>query len=188
MKNKIYSELFKFADIKSWREIDTSRENVSTLFVSEYYKEYKLEFIKKIYFWWYVIYSNDRYGDYSSSPCYVGIITLSILGKILCTVVLFIALCIAYIFIPKLGSIYLMISIFLALSHFLSYFAVSIFNWGFYKKLRNVQFYIANAATLQKKEEDEILKREVVKIINKKIGEDPKLARKIKLDQLNKIK
>lgn len=187
MKNKIYSELFKFADIKSWIYIDTSKEDntIMSRFVSDYYKEYKLEFIQKPFLWRYSIYKKERY---SSDPCYEGIVTLSIFGKLFFIIALCAALCISYTFIPKLGSIYLIISIFVAFSLFLSFFAVSIFNWSFYKKLRNIQYVTTHSAKLQKKEEDEKLKQEVVEIINRKIGEDPKLARKIKLNQLNKIR
>jgi hypothetical protein len=72
-------------------------------------------------------------------------------------------------------------------SYILSFFAFSIFNWSIYLTFRKVRYNIKNAKEIKKKEEDEILKKELIKVVNRTMANDPKLARRTKLKQLNKL-
>lgn len=179
MKNKIYSKLFKFSNIKYWE-----REG-STNYVSKFYNEYKLEFHSEGPFWFYKIYKRKTI-DARPIEIHKGLVTLQLGGKIMATTIMTFLYVIAslvlsqYKFHINYNVIVFAISLFI-----LSYLALPIFNWSIYRTLRKVQYYINNKKRIEEKEEEEILMTEVVSIINKKIASDPKLARKTKLKVLN---
>lgn len=197
---KTYSKLFEFCDIKSW-----TSDNYS--YYSEYYKEYKLEFLNGDACWIYKVYpanylhSRGEFiaNGYCSGCCHEGIVTLNGLGKIFCTLVLFFIFILIQTTIFKVDlfpneSFLVILKLhyklylgYIFLSYFISNFIYSIFNWKIYRILRKVEYVITHAKTIKEKEDQEILDQKIVSIVNNKVSSDPKLARRIKLKQLNKI-
>lgn len=176
MKNKIYSKLFKFCEIKSWQKEGTDK------IISEYYNyEYRLEFKCDELGWFYKVYR----GRYCGTATHSGLITLNIGGKILFTLVLSIIASLILWQGFKVTNYPDFIGIVIC-SFILSFFAFSIFNWSIYQSLRKAQYYIRNANKIRAKENDELIRQEIIGVVNKKIESNPKLARKTKLIQLKK--
>lgn len=179
MKNKIYIKLFEFCDQKSW----TLRG--SNIYESTFYEEYKLEFRCEDICWYYTVYPRkySKYSDsYDEEPEYIGAITLNNLGKFFYSLIMFGILFGIKLWIGIDGYIWLLPII----SIFLSYFQISIFNWKFYKSLKLVKYTIDNIQTIREKESEEELNNQIVEIVNKKMGENPRLTRKEKLKQIKK--
>lgn len=187
MKNKIFSKLFKYADLKSWYK------NGSTYY-SDYYfnngenNSYKLEYICNDLAWTYKVYRKDKWTD---SKLYEGIVTLNKGGKTLFIITICIVTAIGLSIYGAYTKKYLLTNLkfdllFLMFSYLLSFFAFSIFNWSIYRKFRKVQYYVKNSKKILEKERDDLLEEEIIQSINLKISKDPKLARKIKLQELEK--
>lgn len=173
MSRKIYSRLFKFANIKSWKK---SGDDYS----SSFYNEYVLDFKCKDLWWEY----NIRKSGYSSSPLHTGIVTLNMGGKTVFTLCLSVIL---FAIVATLGYNYKFYISSIFLSYILSFFALSIFNWSIYLTFKKVLYNIENAKEIRKKEEEEFLRQELVRVVNRTMANDPKFARRTKLKQLNKI-
>lgn len=178
MKNKIYYQLFKYVDPKSWTKTEDSDGN--TIYNSYYYPDYKLEFNNKGIYWSYKV---KKDGD----TIHKSIITFNIGGKIVFTV----AIALLTVFILTFTNQDLIIKyphniFYLAGLYLLSYIILSIFHFRFYLAFRKARYYIKNAKKIQEKEENIVLQKQVTEAINRKIGTDTKLARKIKLKELNK--
>lgn len=197
---RTYLRLFDFCDIKSW----TADKNS---YNSKYYKEYKLEFLSGDTCWLYRVYpasytySHSEYipTGYISEYCHQGIVTLNGLGKFIWTWSMFISFLLIqnYIFkvpvfpydnlIMNLNNHCVLYIGYIFVSHILSLFIYSVFNWKLYRILKKVEYVINNAQAIKEKEDQEILYKKIVSIVNNKVSTDPKLARRIKLKQLNKI-
>ena len=172
-KNKIYSRLFKFADIKSWVKSDDD-------YISQFYKEYILEFKCKELHWEY----NIRKSGYSTSSLHKGFVTLNMGGKTIFTSCLSIILFSICVILDYDYKFYIASAI---ISYVLSFFAFSIFNWSIYLTFRKVRYNIKNAKKIEQKEKDDILRRELIAVVNRTMSNDPKFARRTKLKQLNKL-
>ena len=178
MKNKIYYQLFKYVDPKSWTKTEDSDGN--TYYNSYYYPDYKLEFNNKGIYWSYKVKSD---GD----TIHRSIITFNIGGKIVFTVAIGLLTAFILTFTNQDLIIKFPHNIFyITFLYLTSYIFLSIFNLRFYLAFRKAQYYIKNAKKIQEKEDNIVLQKQVTAAINKKIGSDTKLARKIKLKELNK--
>lgn len=199
MKNKIYAKLYEFCDIKTWVK-DTDKDN-HIKYYSKFYKEYKLEFQNKECGWFYKIYKFDKYSEYEINSCQKKLVTLNKTGKFLMALgILLLIGSVRWILyglnmiIPNnyfyifgfIPNSLLYIFGFIAFSFLFSFLCISIFNWKFYRSLRKVQYFIRNKDNIKKREEDEALDKYIVTVINDTIAKNPKLARKTKLEQLNK--
>lgn len=185
MKRKIYAKLFKFTPSKSW---ENTEKSVSTTtkktIVSYFYNEYTLEYINDGMFWNYNVYQGRN--TYHSYEINSGIVTLNKTGKLLVTALFYCISLIVFNSFTKIDTTYVIQLEIIAISYLLSYFIFSIFNWKIYRTFRRAKYAANNVKKLQKKEEEEKLYDEVTNIVNRTIARDPKLARKIKLNQLNK--
>jgi len=176
-KNKIYGKLFEFCDVRTWSYIDG-------VYFSNFYKEYKLTFCNDGFGWFYCLYPY-KYNDYASKHTYKGLVTLNKTGKVFMTLgLLTIILCTGKFFYDFIPVYFIIISS--LFSFLLSFFYISIFNWKLYIALRKVQYFIRNEDNIKKREEDELLDKNIISIVNDTIAKYPKLARKTKLNQLNK--
>lgn len=198
MKNKIYSKLYKFCDIKTWaKDVQQNNRAVCKIkYYTKFYKEYKLEFQNTHTGWFYVLYKGS-YNDYECNASHKGLVTLNKTGKFLMTfgMLIFIAgirwLLYGYnLIIPNHPQQLLNLAIilgFVAFSILFSFLCISIFHWKFYMILRKVQYYIRNKDNIKRKEEEEELNKTIVTIVNNTMSKNPKLARKTKLEELKKL-
>ena len=192
MKNKIFAKLFHFADSKFWKKESSNK------IVSSFYKEYKLEFLNEGLGWYYRLYrgigtSYSGNNEYSNHADHKGFITLNKGGKITVSSILFFLFLIIEIWVFDISLDFTLKSlpkylITASASLFASYFIFSIFNWKIYKSLRKAIYNINNSEIIKQQEEEIELDKKIVTIINKKVTENPKLARKTKLKELNKRK
>lgn len=184
-KKNIYAKLFKFTPSKSWYNSEKSvslstKKNI----VSNFYNEYTLEYINDgAMLWCYNVYSGRS--TYHNSHINTGIVTLNKTGKFLFAIAVFFILSIILTLADIKRDIYMHIGL-IAGSYLLSFIVVSIFNWKIYRTFRRAKYAANNVKKIQRKEEDERLYDEVTSVVNKTIARDPKLSRKIKLNQLNK--
>lgn len=199
MKAKAYIKLFEFCDPKSWtKDKDSS-------YISNFYREYKLELKSDTIFWNYMVYRADerdlRAGyaqpSYKDKPCHEGTIRLNLLGRFFNSWVLFGLMLIVqgtFLNIPvfPLDSLkanflnhYVLYCSYVIFSHLLSYGLV--FNFKMNKVLKEALYNVNNKETIREKEEAELLAKEISNIVNAKLASNPRLARKNKLKQLNKI-
>jgi hypothetical protein len=190
MKNKIYSKLFEFAEPKNWY---VKRTSSGKIIRNDFYKEYRLEFFTNGLVWSYKLYPYHPYNSdkYSDTSCHSGFVTLNIGGKILMSIVYFMLIMLFESnfteFSIKFTLFHFLIySINIISAIFLSFISFSIFNWKLYLSLRKAEYHIRNAESIRKKEEDEKLEQDIVKIVNDTIAKNPKLARKIKLKNIEK--
>lgn len=186
--SKSYSKLFEFSSTNSWDKKGDS-------YISQFYKEYKLELINENFFWCYKVYSQQGY-SYTTEPSYEGIVRLNLWGKFMTSWVMFIICLLVQKLVfdvsvfPYVNLIedfklhYLLYSYYIIFSHLCA--SRLFFNYKTYKTLKRVRYAVNHQQEIKEKEKEEILDREIINIINIKVSSNPKLARKTKLNELNK--
>lgn len=189
-KHKIYSKLFEFSDIKSWKSTGINEDKK---YYSESYTEYKLEFKKCKYFWQYNVYPNrnssynsKKYSDYSD---FVGYLVPKFSHKISWTIAPFIAHCVISATIIKPEHFFNINLILSLLIPFILFFGIypMIFmlkNWKIYKTFFNAKYSNSRYDKIVEIEADAKLNDKINNTINSSL--DPKTLRKNKLLNLNK--
>lgn len=178
MKKNIFSGLFTYSDIRSWRQVI---EKGDLYYRSNFYPEFPMEFRKEGLAWYYKV---GRISNENGS-----ILTLNKLGKCIWGFIIFLIISITHrvivdtFYIDVNSKIYIF---YLVLSYFLTYFVVSIFNWKIYKIFRKVDYAVNNVEKIKKQEENKILKEKIDALIEKKMSENPRLSRKNKIKKLEK--